>query len=169
MAEELNPEANILSLRGNVSENGMLRFFKRISIDKFDEEDIRLRAKEVQDFLKEIKQELNINFEKSIFLGFSNGANIIASMLLLGSNIIKRVILLRPTFPIMPEVEIEKNHAKVIILSGTNDPYASEDKVELLKTELEALGHKVEQEYTGEGHFLNDNDIEQVKKWIKLG
>src|SRR5690554_5332965 len=81
LAERIDPEANVLSVRGNVLENGMPRFFRRLAEGVFDEEDLIFRTKELNDFLDEAAERYEFNRNEIIAIGYSNGANIAASLL----------------------------------------------------------------------------------------
>ena len=109
LGKELHPDAGLLSPRGKVLENGMPRYFKRFSEGIFDIEDLNFRTYELADFIKNASSEYKLDPKKIIAVGFSNGANISAAMLLLKPEVLLGAILFRATFPFKPK---EKNNRK---------------------------------------------------------
>src|SRR6476659_6247575 len=81
LAGRIDDEANVLSVRGNVLENGMPRFFRRLAEGIFDEEDLIFRTKELNEFLDEAAKEYKFDRNNIVAIGYSNGANIAASLL----------------------------------------------------------------------------------------
>ncbi|MDX5474566.1 MAG: carboxylesterase, partial [Bacillaceae bacterium] len=99
LANMIDGKANILSVRGNVLENGMPRFFRRLSEGIFDEEDLLFRTKELNEFLKEASSHYGFNRNNVIAVGYSNGANIAGSLLFHYENSLKAAILYHPMVP----------------------------------------------------------------------
>src|SRR5438270_8982163 len=100
LGRDLDPSAALLSLRGNVSENGMPRFFRRLAEGIFDEEDVIRRANELADFIGAAAASCNFKIEDLIAVGYSNGANIAAAILLLRPEVLTRAILFRAMVPL---------------------------------------------------------------------
>ena len=96
------PNANLLSPRGKVLEHGMPRFFKRLTEGVFDIEDLKFRTQELAKFVNEASLQYSFDLSKTIAVGFSNGANIAASLLLLYPQVIAGAVLFRPMIPIIP-------------------------------------------------------------------
>ena len=109
------PAAPLLSVRGKVLENGMPRFFRRFAEGKFDEDDVRLRAGELADFVVEACKHYGI--AAPIALGYSNGANTAAAILLLRPGVLAGAILLRATLPLSQPAQIDLNGVPVLINS----------------------------------------------------
>ena len=103
VGQMLSSSASLLSPRGKVLENGMPRFFKRLAEGVFDMEDLKFRTKELADFVKDASNMYSFNLNKTIAVGFSNGANIAASLLLSYPETIKGAILFRAMVPFIPE------------------------------------------------------------------
>src|SRR3954471_10493488 len=103
IGESLLPGANLLSPRGKVLENGMPRFFRRLAEGVFDLEDLRFRARELNDFLAAARKAYHLGDTPPIALGYSNGANIAAALLLLHPGSLSGALLLRPMVPLIPE------------------------------------------------------------------
>src|SRR6476661_10958911 len=99
LAEIIDPGASVLSVRGNVLENGMPRFFRRLAEGIFDEEDLVLRTKELNEFLDEASEQYGFDRNHIIAIGYSNGANIAASLLFHYGNALKGASLHHPMVP----------------------------------------------------------------------
>src|ERR1700693_6385261 len=116
----LDPEAALLSPRGKVLEDGMPRFFHRLAEGVFDTEDVKRRAQELADFVAAARKTYGI--ANPIALGFSNGANIAAAMLLLRPETLAGAVLLRPMAPLEPATPPDLKGVPVLMLSGGDDP-----------------------------------------------
>ena len=99
LAGMVDDQANVLSVRGNVLENGMPRFFRRLAEGIFDEEDLIFRTKELNEFLDEAAEKYDFDRDNIIAIGYSNGANIAASLLFHYQNALKGAILHHPMVP----------------------------------------------------------------------
>ena len=137
LGRELDPAASLLSPRGKVLENGMPRFFRRLAEGVFDLDDLRKRTHELADFVITAGAQYKIDMAKITAVGYSNGANIAASMLLLRPEILSSAILFRAMVPLIPETQPNLSSVRVWIGAGTFDPIvpASETKqlTELLR------------------------------------
>lgn len=96
----IDPDAHLLGVRGSVLENGMPRFFKRLSEGVFDEKDLVVRTRELKDFIDEAAETHQFNRGRVIAVGYSNGANIAASLLFHYKDVLKGAILHHPMVPI---------------------------------------------------------------------
>ena len=107
LGEAISPGSALLSLRGKVLEHGMPRFFRRLAEGVFDEDDVRLRANELTDFVESARAHYGLG--APIALGYSNGANIAAAMLLLRPLVLAGGILLRAMVPLAhpPKADLE--------------------------------------------------------------
>src|ERR1700736_3469161 len=137
LGRELDPNASLLSPRGKVLENGMPRFFRRLAEGVFDLEDLKKRTHELADFVIAAAKHYKIDIKKMIAVGYSNGANIAASTLLLRPEILRVAILFRAMVPLTPETQPNLSSVRVLIGAGSIDPIvlASETKqvAELLR------------------------------------
>ena len=114
----IDDEASVLSVRGNVLENGMPRFFRRLA-EGFDIEDLIFRTKELNEFLDEAAVKYDFDRDNIIAIGYSNGANIAASLLFHYQNALKGAILHHPMVP-RNGIELPDLLRKVHIHSGRN-------------------------------------------------
>lgn len=167
LAERIDPEANILSVRGNVSENGMPRFFRRLAEGVFDEEDLIFRTKELHDFLDEAAKENNFDRNNIVAVGYSNGANIAASLLFHYQDALKAAILHHPMVPRRGIDLPDLSEKSVFIGAGTNDPICAPEESRDLKSLLEDANANVELHWENKGHQLVMGEVEAAEKWYK--
>ncbi|MGP4040504.1 alpha/beta hydrolase [Gracilibacillus sp. D59] len=165
LAEIIDPDANILSVRGNVSENGMPRFFKRLAEGVFDEEDLVLRTKELHEFLDEAAEEYGFDRNYVVGIGYSNGANIAGSLLFHYQDALSAAVLHHPMVP-RRGIELPDLAAvKVLITAGRNDPLCTEQESIDLKEILKENGADVEIHWENNGHQLTQAEAEAAKDW----
>lgn len=165
VAGMIDDEASILSVRGNVLENGMPRFFKRLAEGVFDEEDLILRTKELNQFLDEAAEEYGFDRNNMIAIGYSNGANIAASLLFHYQDALKGAILHHPMVP-RRGVELPDLSGKsVFIAAGTNDPICSPSESLELQSLLEKANAQVELHWENRGHQLTAEEVEAARRW----
>ena len=166
IAKLISPESSILSVRGNVSENGMPRFFKRLAEGVFDEEDLIFRTKELRDYLEGACSQYGIDRNNIVAVGYSNGANIAASMLFHYENVLKGAILHHPMVPIRGLKLPDMSSLPVFIGAGKNDPICSaEETVELTKL-LRIAGANVNVHWEQNGHHLTQSEVEAARLWF---
>ncbi|KGR77288.1 alpha/beta hydrolase [Ureibacillus sinduriensis] len=167
LADIVDPEASYLSVRGNVLENGMPRFFRRLAEGVFDEEDLIYRTKELNEFLDHASKEYRFNRQNILALGYSNGANIAASLLFHYKDALMGAILHHPMVP-RRGIELPDLTAKnVYIAAGTNDPICPQQESVELKQLLEAAGAKVDVHWENHGHQLTMNEVQAAKQWYE--
>jgi phospholipase/carboxylesterase len=159
------PDAPLLSPRGKVLENGMPRFFRRFAEGKFDEEDVRFRANELADFVVAARKHYGI--AAPIALGYSNGANIAAAILLLRPRVLAGAILLRATLPLSQPAPTDLTGVPVLINSGAHDPMMSPQGAARLASELQQDGAVVEHRTLPTGHELSQADVSLAKQWLR--
>jgi phospholipase/carboxylesterase/glyoxalase family protein len=158
--------ASILSPRGKVLENGMPRFFRRLAEGVFDIEDLRFRTNELANFVQKASKMYTFDLNRTMAIGYSNGANIAASILLLRPEILSGAILFRPMIPLVPDTLPNLSSKHVLISAGLHDPivprYQTEDLFDLLKK----VGAKVSIQWQNSGHELTQRDIKAAKDWV---
>src|SRR4051812_10157713 len=132
LGRDLDPAAALLSLRGNVLENGMPRFFRRLSEGVFDEADVVRRANELADFIGIAAKRYEFEPDRITAVGYSNGANIAAAVLLLRPGTITSAILFRAMGPLIPSVQPDLSRTRAFVCSGTHDPIIPVENVERL-------------------------------------
>jgi phospholipase/carboxylesterase len=160
------PGAPLLSPRGKVLEHGMPRFFRRLAEGVFDEEDVRARAHELADFIAAAREEYGI--AAPIALGYSNGANIAAAMMLLRPEALAGGILLRAMVPLSDPPPADSLAGKAaLIVSGARDPIAPPANAARLKAMLEHYGAEVDHRILAGGHELSQSDVALARAWLE--
>jgi phospholipase/carboxylesterase len=167
LAGMIDDEASVLSVRGNVMENGMPRFFRRLAEGVFDEQDLIFRTKELNEFLNEAAEKYSFDRDNVIAVGYSNGANIAASLLFHFQNALKGAILHHPMVPRRGIDLPDLAGTSVFIAAGTNDPICSPQESEELKSLLEKANGDVELHWENRGHQLTRDEIEAAAKWYR--
>lgn len=165
LGQMIAPNATMLSPRGKVLENGMPRFFRRLADGVFDEEDVRLRANEVADFIAAAR--VHYGVASPIALGYSNGANTATAMLLLRPEALAGAILLRATAPLSQTSPVDLNGKPVLIVSGAMDPMMQPERAARLAAELTGYGAVVDHRTLPSGHELSQADVTLAKQWLE--
>jgi phospholipase/carboxylesterase len=160
------PDATILSPRGKVLENGMPRFFRRLAEGVFDEDDVRKRAQELADFIEQARARYGI--APPIALGYSNGANIAAALLLLRPEVLAGAILLRAMLPLSQTSPVDLTGKPVMIDSGARDQMISSEGAARLAALLQRYGATVEHRTLPVGHELSQTDVTLARAWWQL-
>lgn len=167
VAGMIDQKASILSVRGNVLENGMPRFFRRLAEGVFDIEDLMVRTKELNQFLDEAAQKYEFDRNNLFAVGYSNGANIAASLLFHYQNALKGAILHHPMVP-RRDVELpDLTDTAVFIAAGTNDPICPPKESEDLRSLFEKANANVEIHWENRGHQLTIEEVEAASQWYK--
>ena len=166
LGHELDPDASLLSPRGKVLENGMPRFFRRLSEGVFDLEDLEKRTHELADFVTSAAQNYKIDTKRIVAVGYSNGANIAASMLLLRPEILSAAILFRAMVPLIPETTPDLSATRVLISEGDHDPIVSAAEAGRLAGLLRGAGADVTIRFFQSGHELSANDADLAREWL---
>jgi len=167
LGHELDPNAALLSPRGKVLENRMPRFFRRLAEGVFDLEDLKNRTHELADFVAAAAKHYKIDIKHIIAVGYSNGANIAASLLLLRPEILSAAILFRAMVPLIPETEPDLDSVRVWIGAGSNDPIVPASETKELAELLRGAGANVTIRFFQAGHDLTQQDVEAARKWLK--
>lgn len=158
------PGAALLSPRGQVSENGAPRFFRRLAEGVFDEDDLRRRTDDLADFIASARSRYGL--AAPLALGFSNGANIAAATLLRRPETLAGAVLLRPMVPFATPPRADLAGRPVLILSGVMDPIVPVENARRLAGQLTAAGAAVEHRVLPAGHGLSQAEIGLVADWI---
>src|ERR1700730_16726651 len=166
LGRELDPSAALLNPRGKVLENGMPRFFRRLAEGVFDIEDLRTRTHELADFVIAAAQRYKIDMKNIVAVGYSNGANIAASMLLLRPEILSGAILFRAMVPLTPETQPNLSSVRVWIGAGTIDPIVPASEAKQLAELLRSAGADVTIRFFEGGHELTHHDVKTAREWL---
>ncbi|MBN8618188.1 MAG: alpha/beta hydrolase [Anaerolineae bacterium] len=166
LGQQLVPEAAILSPRGKVLENGYPRFFRRLAEGVFDEADLKARTHELADWVESAVTAYGIDPASLVAVGYSNGANIAASMLLLRPGVVPRAVLLRAMFPLQPEPFPQLSGTDVLISAGRMDGMIPQVSTEKLAGILREAGAEVKLTWLNVDHGLVYDDLHGAQRWI---
>ena len=166
LGRELDPNAALLSPRGKVLENGMPRFFRRLAEGVFDLEDLKNRTNELADFVAAAAQHYGFAADKVVAVGYSNGANIAASLLLLRPEVLSAAVLFRAMVPLVPDTQPNLASVRVWIGAGTDDPIIPTSETKRLAELLRSAGADVTIRYFQAGHELTMADVESAREWL---
>ena len=166
LGRALDADANLLSPRGKVLENGMPRFFRRLAEGIFDEEDLIRRTHELADFIEQASTKYGLDRQNLFAVGYSNGANIAGSLLLLRPGTLAGAVLLRPMVPIVPEPLPDLKGVPVVVVSGRYDPIIPADEALQLVATLRNAGAEVSISLENAGHELTEGTVEIARRWL---
>jgi phospholipase/carboxylesterase len=165
LAERIAPESSVLSIRGNVLENGMPRYFRRLAEGVFDEEDLIFRTKELNDFLDQAAVQYGFDRSNLVAIGYSNGANIAGSLLFHHQNSLRGAILHHPMVPRRGLKLPKLPGLPVFIGAGDNDPICVPQETEDLAALLKEAGAAVTVHWEKFGHRLTASEVEAAAVW----
>lgn len=168
LGRELAPGANLLSPRGKVLEHGMPRFFRRLAEGVFDEEDLKLRTRELAEFVEESAGRYGVDPNTLFAVGFSNGANIAASLLLSYTGLLSGAVLFRPMVPFEPDASARPDLSgiPVYIGAGKRDPIVPKENTERLAELLAKAGANVSLNWQPCGHGMETADVRGAERWL---
>lgn len=156
LAEMLDPSYNVLSVKGEISENGMARYFKRRAEGDYDLEDLEYRGQELYDFIKESSKEYEFNLEDVIPLGFSNGSNMAINLILRESTPFQKALLFAPLYPLdLQDNQKDLSNFKVFLSMGRQDPIVTQEQSERVIEIFKERGAEVHETW------VNSHEITQ--------
>ena len=163
----LDDKAHLLSLRGNILENGMSRFFKRIAPGVFDLDSLHRETQNLINTIREAASKYAFDPEHVIAVGYSNGANIAASVLFHDATVFWHAILLQPMMPFKDLMLPDLSGTKMFIAAGHDDPMVPAAETRLLEQTLKDAGAEVSTFWHAYGHQLTQLSIDTAKQWLK--
>ncbi len=163
----LDPDANLLSPRGQVEEAGARRFFRRLGEGVFDLDDLREKTLELAGFLEATEFEYDLDPARLFAVGYSNGANIGFSLLLARPNLLAGAVLLRPMLPYAAQSTAGLDGKQVLVLSGQADPSIPPGQVDELEKAVRQRGATVEVSWQPAGHALGAGDYAAAREWLQ--
>lgn len=166
LGQALSPESSILSPRGKVLEDGMPRFFRRIREGVFDLEDLRFRSGELSEFVREASLKYGFKLDSVVAVGYSNGANIAASITFLGLLPLAGAVLFRPMIPFVLERPPNLKGVSVFVSSGTVDPVVPKENATRFIGLLERSGADLEVNWEAAGHGITKEEVGKAKEWF---
>jgi predicted esterase len=168
LGRSLLPGAGILSPRGNVLEGGAPRFFRRIAPGVFDLDDLARQTDALATFVDAAATTYHLDRERIIAVGFSNGSNIAASLLLRRGAHLRGAVLLSPMLPFEPDRVPDLSGVSVFIGAGERDPMASRATVERLETVLREAGADLTMHWTSGGHAITKEELAAAQEWMAV-
>jgi len=165
LAARIAPDATLLGVRGRIVQKGIKRWYAKLSPTQFDQTGIREEAGAFVDFLKKRMAAEKLDPDRTLFIGYSNGANLIAAVSLLYPGIVHRAVLLRamPVLDAIPAADLHRS--RFLTVAGRMDtiyaPFAP-----ALESLLRGHGAGVDSRVVAAGHLLGDEDVKVVSQWL---
>lgn len=167
LGRQLSPGSALLSPRGDVSEHGMPRFFRRFAEGVFDLKDVAQRTHALADFIAAASAKYGFDARRLTAVGYSNGANIAASLLLLRPESLARAVLLRPMVVLQPEALPDLAGKSISLLSGRHDPIVPVDHPSQLAEMFRRAGAQVDLQWLETGHQLTEADLTHAARFLQ--
>ena len=166
LGEVLAPEAALLSPRGQVREHGMPRFFRRLAQGVFDLDDLRFRTRELAGFVVAAAAAYGFDPRRVIAVGYSNGANIAASLLLTHPGVLSGAVLFHAQVPLEPQEAPTLSGVPVFLTAGRADPIVRPSETERLAALLREAGADVTLRWQPNGHTLSPREVDEARCWL---
>jgi predicted esterase len=166
MLADARRDVALLSPRGRVLESGMPRFFRRLSEGVFDEADLVRRTHELAAFIEQATEKYTLDEQRVTAIGFSNGANIAASILLLRPGLLRRAVLFHAMVPLVLGELPDLSGTSVFLGAGRLDPIVPTENAERLAEMLREAGAEAELFWHRGGHSLTHEEVERAKQWL---
>lgn len=166
LGKQLAPEAAILSPRGKVSEYGAARFFRRLAEGVFDHEDLVFRTHELAEFIEAASDEYGFDLGRLVAVGYSNGANIAGSLMLLHPGLLRAAVLFRAMVPFEPEEVPDLSGMPVFLAAGRRDPMIAPQNTQRLVDILTEAGADLDVRWRDTGHGLTYEEVAEAKEWL---
>jgi predicted esterase len=166
LGEELLPGAAMLGVRGNVLENGMPRFFRRLAEGVFDLADLKRRTAELARFIDDARREYGLKENHIVAVGYSNGANIAASLILSSPRHLSGAVLFRAMVPFTPDAIPNLEGLRIFMGEGKRDPIIDAENARRLAAMFEEGGAQVSLHWHSGGHELGQDDVDAAKRWM---
>jgi phospholipase/carboxylesterase len=166
LGQELLAGAAILSPRGKVSEYGAPRFFRRLAEGVFDHEDLLFRTHELAGFVESAAGEYGFDPSRIVAVGYSNGANVAASTILLHPRLLRAAVLFRAMVPFEPEAMPDLSGMPIFMAAGRMDRMIPQDNTQRLADILDEAGADVDLRWRNVGHPLTYEEVGEAREWI---
>ncbi|MCA1494251.1 VOC family protein [Sinorhizobium alkalisoli] len=164
IGHQIDPQATLLGVRGRSTEEGFPRWFRRLTMTSFDQQDIRSEAEAFVAFLEGARDGYGLDLGKVIFIGYSNGANLLAAVMLLHPGVIANAVLMRAMSALEVPPTADLSSTNILMLTGRDDPYGKHAPT--LKRILSDTGANLEALDIDTHHGIGDGDIEAIRRWL---
>lgn len=168
LGQKLSPGSALLSPRGDVNEHGARRFFARLAEGVFDPAEVTRRTHALADFIAAAAKQYGLDSGRLTAVGFSNGANIAATLLLLRPESLGAAVLLRPMVVLEPEKLPDLAGKRVLVSSGHADPIVPDDHPVRLADLLRRAGAEVSRHSQAAGHGLVPADMSAAREFFRV-
>lgn len=166
LGHALDPEAALLSPRGQVSEQGANRWFRRHAEGVFDLDDLRTRTHQLAAFVSTAADQYRFDVTRLVAVGFSNGANIAASLLFAHPRLLRAEVLFAPMVPLPNPPRVDLSHTAVFLAAGRADPIAPPEQAEQLTAQLTDRGAAVKLHWHAGGHGIDRGSLQAAAAWL---
>ena len=166
LGHELSPGAALLSPRGKVLENGMPRFFRRLGEGIFDVNDLVDQTHNLAVFTREASRAYGFDLGRVVAVGYSNGANIAGSALILHPETLAGAVLFRPMVPFAPDTMPRLSGKPILILAGLRDSIVPKDETERLAALLKRAGADLTLRWADATHGISSEEVEAAREWV---
>jgi phospholipase/carboxylesterase len=165
LAQQIAPSATLLAVRGRVIQDGVTRWYRRVTPVRFDQKDIRAEADAFATFLEAAAEAYGLDLARTTFIGYSNGANLVAALSLLHPGLVQRAALLR-SMPVLDKPPVaDLAAADFLVVAGRDDRLYARYAPALEKMLRQARAH-VTAHLIPAGHGLDDQDARLVGEWL---
>ena len=165
LASRIDPHAVLMGIRGRLVQDGVTRWYRRLTPTRFDQHDIRSEAEAFASFLRDAVEAKKLDLANTTFIGYSNGANLLAAMALLHPGLVERAVLLRPMSVLESIPDVDLSGTRFLTVAGAADsiyaPFAP-----ALEAMLRKHGGRVEARTIKSGHDLGNDDVAVVSEWL---
>ncbi|MGO4351957.1 VOC family protein [Rhizobium sp. RAF36] len=164
LLHKVAPRATLLGVRGRATEEGFPRWYKRITPFSFDQDDIKSEAEAFAAFIDGAVKSYGLDPKKIVFVGYSNGANLLNSLIYLHPSLIHKAVLLRsmPVLTNYPHADLKGTD--LLVISGKTDAYGK--YANDLEGRLKTSGATVDSDVIPGGHDLGDADVPIIQQWL---
>lgn len=167
MTHQVSVNMNYLGIRGNVDENGMARYFRRLREGVFDMDDLRFRTAELADFIREAAVTYGFSLDTSYLIGYSNGANIAANLMLTEQDLAAGALLLHPMVPSREQTAVDLAGKQLFISAGRQDPLVPMEEADELEQLFLAKNAEVLMYRDDHGHQISYAEVAAAGKWLE--
>ncbi len=166
LGRDLSPHAALLSPRGRVLENGMPRFFRRLGEGIFDINDLTEQTHALARFIVDASESYDVRPDKVVAVGYSNGANIAGSTLILHPEVLAGAVLIRPMVPFVPDAMPRLTGKPILILAGRRDSTVTREETERLAELLKRADADITLNWADATHGISGQELKVGKEWL---
>jgi predicted esterase len=166
LAARIAPRSVLMGVRGRLTQDGKKRWYRRLTPTSFDQNDIRHEAAAFADFLRDAMEKGTLDPDHTTFIGYSNGANLLAALTVLHPGLVERAVLLRP-MSVLDEIpqSADLSQLRVLMVAGASDlvysPFAP-----MLEAMLRDHGAHIDAHMIKANHGLSKQDVLIVSEWL---